>query len=262
MKGYKMRLVWSLIGLIAIGIIVAFIYASSLIKTAVETVGSRTLGVPVTLGMAKIEPLSGHLSLSDFEIRNPKGYTTQTAFSVKKIDIKVKLSSILNETVVIENIRIERPETTFEGVYDQNNIKDLYKALSSAEHAEHTQETHTEPHQTSHEDHTHHAHNHTPKIIIDSFEFIEGKVRAVIKTPVGQKDQSAQLPNLTLTHIGRHEGGLSLTEAALEISAPIQEEIQKLAHGIMGDLKGELQNGVDTFKSRVKSLADDVKKLF
>lgn len=265
-----MRIVWSLLGLLAVIIVVAFVYASTLITKAVETGGSKVLGVPVTLAMAKVEPFSGEMWLKDLTVANPEGYKTENAFTLGEVYVKLNLASVLEKTVIVEQIAVRAPKATFEGDYVNNNFNQLYKNIQ-ANTAQPAEEAHDDEHTGHHEGetaeehaaHAHEGHDHAPKkVILKDFVFEGAMVKAVLNTPVGQKSVDKQLPDLRLTNIGQAEGGLTIEETAKRIIQPIQKEIQRVSHGAMDELKGVLQNGVDTFKSRVKSLADDVKTLF
>lgn len=253
-----MRVVWSLLGLLAVVVIGAFFYASTLIDKAVETGGSKLLGVPVTLGMAKLEPFSGELWLKELVVSNPEGYKTPEAFSLGEVYVKLDISSLFENAVVVNKILVQAPNATFEGDYAQNNFNQLYKNLqkntASSASSNHVNETA--------EEHASHTHHESKKVIIDEFVLEGAMLKAVLNTPVGQKSIDKKLPDLRLTDVGRNKGGVSMAEAAKELVTPVQQEIQRVAHGAMDELKGVLKNGVDTLKSRVKSLTDDVKSLF
>jgi len=112
-----------------IGIIIVGMSLNALVKTGVETMGPKVLGVPVTLEEVDISLLSGgkdmRAGLNNLIIKNPKGYETDYAFSLPHIRVIVDRNSVLADTVIIEEIVIDGPAITFEGSLLGSNLGDI-----------------------------------------------------------------------------------------------------------------------------------------
>ena len=123
-----------------IGIIIVGMSLNALVKTGVETLGPKVLGVPVTLKEVDVSLLSGgkdmRVSLNELIIENPAGYKTDYAFSLSNIRVLVDRNSVLTNTVVIDEIMLDRPVITFEGSLrcgNLGNIQDNLKRSTSSE---------------------------------------------------------------------------------------------------------------------------------
>ena len=86
--------------------------------------------VTTTLKGASVSLLSGRVRLSGLHIGNPQGFKTESLFDVHTIEVKLKLSSLLSDTIVIEKILVEAPEITFERGIRQSNFGALIEGLS------------------------------------------------------------------------------------------------------------------------------------
>ena len=123
-----------------IGIIIVGMSLNALVKTGVETMGSKVLGVPVTLKEADISLLSGgkdmRTSLNELIIENPAGYKTDYAFSIPSVHVLVDRNSVLTNTVVIDEIMLDGPVITFESLSlgsNLGNIQDNLKRNTGSE---------------------------------------------------------------------------------------------------------------------------------
>jgi len=84
------------------------------VKTAVEAAGPRVLGAPVTLGLVTVSPWSGRAALRDLVIGNPPGCKTPHAARVGLVEVRVRLASLLDDTIVVESVDVREPELVWE----------------------------------------------------------------------------------------------------------------------------------------------------
>ncbi len=112
-----------------IAILIVGLSLNALVKIGVETMGPKVVGVPVTLEDVDLSLLSGgtamRASLTQLRIKNPEGYETAYAFSFPNIQIEVDRSSVLTETIRIEEVLIVGPAITFEGSLASSNLSDI-----------------------------------------------------------------------------------------------------------------------------------------
>src|SRR5437899_6734274 len=110
MKKLIVRIVIGAIVLLVIGLVVVFFSLNSIVKKGVETVGPKLTKVEVRLGGAKLSPLSGHGRLTELFVGNPEGYKAPAAIKVGDIKLGVEPSSVLSETLVVDEVNIQAPE--------------------------------------------------------------------------------------------------------------------------------------------------------
>ncbi|MFI5344977.1 MAG: AsmA family protein [Elusimicrobiota bacterium] len=114
--------------LAVIGIGVVSLTLGNIVKTAVETAGPRLLGAPVTLEFAALSPFSGRGTLRGLVIGNPAGFKGPHAVRVGSVEIALKVSSLLTDTIVVESVVVSRPEIVWElGPGGVSNLTRLQK---------------------------------------------------------------------------------------------------------------------------------------
>lgn len=86
----------------------------SLVKAAVERFGPEIVGAPVTVGAAALAPWSGRGAIRSLVIGNPPGFKGARALSVGSVDVKIRLSSLLSDTIVVESVVVREPELFYE----------------------------------------------------------------------------------------------------------------------------------------------------
>jgi len=105
-----------LVLLLAVGGGVYFVITSldSLVKSGIETYGSQITGTAVRVSSVNIELASGRGSIRGLRIGNPKGFSSQDAFSLGEITLDIDPGSITGEPVIVEAVLIRTPVVHFE----------------------------------------------------------------------------------------------------------------------------------------------------
>lgn len=110
----KVLLLIGVLGCLALVLVVMSF--STLVKSGIETMGPKVLGVPVTLGDVDIW-VSGttvQAGLTRLIIKNPQGYKTRSALSLPHVRAHFDWNSVLADTVLVEDVLIIEPAITFE----------------------------------------------------------------------------------------------------------------------------------------------------
>ena len=115
MKKRFIRIVIVLGILAAVALAVVWFSLDSIVKKGVETIGPELTQVEVRLASVNLSPLSGRGHLSGFFVGNPTGFQTPSALTMGDVQIHLNVGSVLSDTVVIESLRVQAPEITFEG---------------------------------------------------------------------------------------------------------------------------------------------------
>ena len=114
-----------LILLVVIAIVVVASQAGSLIQRGVETYGPEITGTSVRLSDVDISLLSGHASINNLVVGNPKGFKTAEAFRVGEVSVTLDVVSLFSDQIRIEKILIAGAELTYEQVNKRSNIDAL-----------------------------------------------------------------------------------------------------------------------------------------
>ncbi|MDT7042624.1 hypothetical protein [Candidatus Nitronereus thalassa] len=204
-----------------IAIIIVGMSLNALVKTGVETMGPKVLGVPITLEDVDISLLSGgkdmRASLERLIIKNPAGYETDYAFSLPNIRVQVDRNSVLTDTIIIEEILIAGPAITFEGSLLGSNLGDIQDNVKHNTASASDDETEKKGEQHEDREKTVHIKKVTMKDAKINLSLFGGEAEMIELT----------LPDFELRDIGNKPGGTSFQKASAEIFDAIYAAIIK-----------------------------------
>lgn len=123
-----------LVLLILIVMLIHF-FGDRALKAGIETAATKTLGVNVTIGDLSLSLLKGKLQLVDLVIANPPGYQHPELLNIKRAYIDVAITSLLSDTVKIEQMQFEDITMVIEQKGLTNNLKEVLNALPSGKDA-------------------------------------------------------------------------------------------------------------------------------
>jgi len=118
----------ALVIIIVVGIAGLAILSYSLdgiVKSQIEDIGSQMLKATVKVDDASVSILDGEGTIKGITIHNPDGFSDNPAVQLKQISVKIDLSSLLSNTVVVKDIRIKKPEVYFEQKISGSNLNTL-----------------------------------------------------------------------------------------------------------------------------------------
>ncbi|MBO7741409.1 MAG: AsmA family protein, partial [Victivallales bacterium] len=130
-KTFKRILLWTLGILLVLIIVLPLIlinYLSPLVKGAVEKFGSQAIGCPVTVEKIDISLLGGSVDIVDFKVGAPQGFKAEP-ISVHEVFVKVDLGSLLSDTIIVDEIRIDAPQVAYEVGWGKTNVGAILDAL-------------------------------------------------------------------------------------------------------------------------------------
>ena len=197
--------------LAVVGLVVLGLSFTTLIKTGVERIGTRVLGVPVTVEDADLSFLPGwttvRVSLKHLTIANPAGYETAHAFSFPNVQIQIDWRSLLTDTVVVEDVWLAEPGITLERVKLRSNLGDIRNIVTRNRHADEDDERDDEHEDDEDDDTRLHIKKLTVKDATNNVSLIGGAT-GVVRLP---------LPDFEVHDIGKPSRGASLREASARI---------------------------------------------
>jgi len=226
MKKWIKRILGVLALLVIVALVAITIFASRIVKTAVETGGPKVLGVPVTLGSAHVSLLRGRIILKDFEVGNPEKFKTPFLFQMGKLDIDVDMSSLKSGQILVKKIHILKPKIIYEKSLKTSNVGALLKNLEGDK-----KEDAKEEKKEIEDDNT-----NKKSVIIEEFLMDDGQISLSTTLALGQAIP-IPLPAIHMTDIGKEEedkGGMTIRDAITLLF----KEIFKTATGaVTGSVK-------------------------
>jgi hypothetical protein len=196
----------ALVGMVILMAVTLHLWLGTLIKTGVEQVGPSVTGSSVTLKDVDIGLLAGRAQFEGLTVGNPKGFQAPTALKVGTARARIKWGTVLSDQVVIEEITIDGPEVTYEGVLSKSNfstILDNAQALSSTGASPKSGGPPAQPDRSAEK-----------KFLIKELNVTNGRVALWVGSGMlGNQNLSVALPDIHLKDIGKDSGGATAAEA-------------------------------------------------
>jgi hypothetical protein len=254
MKKIIVRVGIVIVLLVVAAVVVVFLSLNSIVKKGVETVGPQVTKVSVTLGAADISPLSGSGRLSKFVVGNPEGYKTPSAIQFDDIKLGVSISSLMSDTIVVNEVNIQGAQVTLEGSNLENN---LLKILNNVKG--NNASTPAEPKSTNAAPAAQGSKSSKKFMVKDLV--IEG-TKANLEMDIvglGHQSKSITIPTIHLQNIGTAENGVTVEQLTEDILKPLVTQIvQSAADAFAGKALNDLKNG--DINAAKKSVTDLFKK--
>lgn len=135
------RIVGVVIILIAVLLVIIGIFGGRAVKMGIETAGSKTLNVGVSVDDVDLSIFGGKIGMEGLVIDNPEGYKNEKFLQLRDGRVKVSIGSLLSDTVKIKEIKLDGIQLTLEqkGV-TSNNLKDILNSLPKSEKEEDSKE--------------------------------------------------------------------------------------------------------------------------
>ena len=245
MKFVKYTLL-ALLALIVIVLVAGWLYLEPLVKGVVNKFGSQVAGTEVSLAGFSLHPLDGEVEIKGFTVANPKGYTTPNLLSLGGIFVKVDPKSLFSDTIVVENVRITKPELTYEMPnFSTSNVMQLQEnvarntAQSSAPAKEEkVKETAAKP---------------AKNVVIRKVLVEEGALSALTPLQKDKKPLELNLPSIEINGIGDGKKNMSIDESIAII-------FNKILFNATSVVTKELGNVSDMAQKAANKALDQVKQ--
>jgi uncharacterized protein involved in outer membrane biogenesis len=220
-----LRVVLVLVVLLIVGLGALYFYRNSLIRSAVESNASESLGVKTTLGSANLGLFGGKLSLGNLKIGSPKGYTADEMFTLGELGLGVNYGDLRKDPVRVSSITIDKPKAVLEYVDGKFNFQALMDQMAPSK---------SEP----------------VKLIIDELTVKDAMVEVhapMLPTPI-----TVTIPTVVLKQVGTGEGaqnGAAIKDvvgavmSALAASASNSPQLKDFSQ-LQGILKDQAQQAM------------------
>jgi len=242
--------------LLIAGLAVYFLTPSleNIVQKVVHKYGSQVTGTEVNLGGFRLALLDGEVELSELSVGNPKNYTQPHIMSVGKIAVKVNVKSIFDNTVVVENIRIEKPEVTYEMLsVTRNNISELLENIknNTAAAAKDAEPDSAGAAETKADE----PKSAGKKVVINNIDVVDGNINFAASLAGHAASASVPLPAINMKDIGKEKSnrGMNPVEAASAVLKKIFNAAYDTAiKSKLVDLKDVAETGMNKVVESVK----------
>ncbi len=225
---------------LAIGIGAGF-FMGNIVKAGVNNLGPRATQSNVELASANLSPFSGTGTFKGLVVGNPQGWSPNPAFSLGEVHVDVAPGSLFQDTIVINELVIDRPEFNYETKLFSSNIKDLLANIEKY---------------TGKGGETADKQASAKKFIVKKLRFTNGKATIA----VGGVATPVPLPEIQLDDIGTAEGGVSGSRVAMVVLRDVLTNIATAATNELSKDGGKAALG--KAKDTAKELGNAVKDLF
>lgn len=257
----KSNLVKILVGLAVVALlalVAVFLSLNSIVKQGVLTVGPEVTKVSVALDGVSLSVFSGAGGVKGLVIGNPEGFKMPNAMKVGTASLQVKPASLLGDKIVVQSVRVEAPEITFEGDLRGNNLSkiqqnvDAYVAslLGPAGKEEKKGAPGTKK-----------------KLQVDEFIIANAKVNLSMPM-LGGKSATLPLPEIRLSNLGQGPDGITpaevikvvTTELLSKTTTAVTDYLSGAGKALLDGAKGVGGTATNAAKDATKSLGDLFKK--
>ncbi len=214
------QVLFALIIIAALGALVLSFSLDGIVKSNIESTTSEMLDTSVDVNDVSLSILDGSGTIDGITIHNPEGFSDKPAVKLQQISMTIDLFSLLSDTVLVKEIRIQKPELYFEQRKSGNNLNALNEKLSEQPSSE-------------------------TNMIIDYLLVADGRV--TLTADIGEeKTVEGEFSKIEIEGIGR-QGNNTMEQAMQQILEPIlQRALQEaVKQGLMDKAKDALQDLLD-----------------
>jgi len=111
--------------------VVLYFSLDAIVKRGIETAAPRYTGTDITLRKVSLSPLSGQGRLDGLVVRNPPGFQTPSAFELDTVSFALDTISLFSNVISIDNVRIVKPQITYELTEKKSNIEEIIEHVRS-----------------------------------------------------------------------------------------------------------------------------------
>lgn len=248
-------LIIALIVLIAGGVYYALNYFDwqGIVRNLVHEKGSEVVGTSVDIGRIKLSLKDGKGGVSNITVANPNGYSQDYIIKLGDVNVSVDVDSVKKiaeeslkktgpkvKTIVINEIRVDRPEVTYELMnLNKNNADDVLANINK-----NTASSAKEPVK---EDKDAVQYN----VAIKKVVIADGKATVAAGLLGVSQSLSLNLPTITISHLGTEKQGITIEDGIARIfkeilktttSVVAKTDLSGLLGGV-GDLAGMAVDG-------------------
>lgn len=254
-----MRILGLIVVLAVVAVGGAWMFHGTLIKSGIETFGSKLAGTAVTVDKIQVSLLNGHAVVEGLAVANPEGFTAGNAVSLGKAEIKLVPASLLSDKIRIESVLLDGTAITYEMNEKGTNIDaimaNVKKITGAGATVANTPATPSTPAENS----------ATPAkgkdVQID--RVVISNTKATMSASLLGKggQQSFTVPEIVIKDIGATKS-VSLGEAVQSIFTPIMGSVTAMSPADLTKVKESMTGIKDDITTGLKGIGSSIKNMF
>jgi hypothetical protein len=132
--GKTLKIVGLSVVIVLVILVVAFyLFSGYLLRVGIETAGTKALGVGVYVDDVDLSILGGTIEIDGLIVRNPPGYVHEDLLKLGRGKIQAKVGSLLADTLIIKELRLDGIDLVIEQKALSNNLRDVISSIGSKE---------------------------------------------------------------------------------------------------------------------------------
>lgn len=241
----------------------------SKVRELVHTYGSQAVGTDVNIGRIDVSLENGNGSVSNITVANPKGYSQEYIIKLGNVAVNVDKNSVVKiiketakksgskvKTVVINEIRVEKPEVTYELMnLKQNNADDILANIkkNTASSAK------TKTPEIKDKDATQY------NVAIKKVVVTGGEATVAANLLGASQSLSLSLPTITISNLGTEKQGISIEDGLARVFQEILKTTVNVVSkadlsSLLGGVSGLATGAVDAATGAVGTAAETAGK--
>lgn len=231
---------------VVIVVVVVFININSIVRSAVETQSTASLGLETKVGGASVSLLGGSVKLSDYSVASPSGFPSPHFLEVGSFGVQAGISELRQEPVRVGQIVISKPKLIIEQAGLKLNLQavtdQMPKSAPSGKEA--------------------------TKVIVGEIRVEDSVIVIRPGIPGLSEEVTVNVPTITLKEVGTGAGnqnGVAIKEVVMKVATAMASEAAKseklppavrlLLEGNIAGIKAQIGEALQ------KQLDDATKKL-
>lgn len=134
--GRKIICIVSAIVLVVFVVVIMLVHSfgGRALKYGIETVGSKTMCVEVTVEDVSFSIVGGWLKLKNLKVANPEGYQHENLLEIGSVEVELSVKSLLSDKVVVETVMLDDVLLVIEQKeLIRNNLQEVLESLPSSQ---------------------------------------------------------------------------------------------------------------------------------
>lgn len=207
-------------------LVICFIVLSftldGIVKSAIEENGTELFQTELSVSDVDISLFNGSGTIHGLTIQNPEDFSDRPAILIDQTNIRIDLATLLSDTIIIRDVRIQNPELFFEQKGLGVNLRKLNQNMDLA----------YEPDE--------------PSLIINHL-LVENGIVKVSSTIDRERTAEANIDEFELNNIGQ-EGNNTMKQSIRKIMNPlIDRAIQEaVSRGLLEQLENKVEDLLGT----------------
>ena len=111
--------------------VVLYSLGGYLLKTGIETAGTKALGVAVEVGDVQLSIRKGIIGITNLVVKNPPGYANKELLVLGQGTLNFNVRTLLSDVVHIRELKLDDVNLTIEQKMLSNNLQDVIGSLKS-----------------------------------------------------------------------------------------------------------------------------------